>query len=47
MQFSFYLLWYFETHAKFAASENSKVIMFPSKTSLPMTYGGLKFLLDD
>lgn len=41
------LIRYLETQAKFAASENSKVIMLPSKSSLPMTYGGLKFLLDD
>jgi regulator of protease activity HflC (stomatin/prohibitin superfamily) len=41
------LIRYLETQSKFAASENSKVLMLPSKSSLPMTYGGLKFLLDD
>lgn len=38
---------YLETHAKFADSDSTKVLMFPSKNSLPLTYGGLKFLLED
>jgi len=38
---------YLETQASVARSDNSKVVMLPSKDSLPMmTYGGLKFLLD-
>lgn len=38
---------YLETQNKLASSDNSKVIVLPSKdTSLPMTYGGLKFLMD-
>ena len=37
---------FLETQARFADSDNSKVIMLPSKDSLPLTYGGLKFLLD-
>lgn len=41
------LIRYFETQAKFAGSEGTKVLMLPSKSSLPMTYGGLKFLLED
>ena len=41
------LIRYLETQAKFASSDATKVLMLPSKNSLPMTYGGLKFLLDD
>lgn len=47
------LLRYLETQGKFAASDGTTVLMFPrsrstsSKNSLPMTYGGLKFLLDE
>jgi len=37
---------YLETQGALAKSNNSKVILLPSKDSLPMTYGGLKFLLD-
>mmetsp|Transcript_30319 Transcript_30319/g.34565 ORF Transcript_30319/g.34565 Transcript_30319/m.34565 type:complete len:334 (+) Transcript_30319:22-1023(+) len=40
------LIRYMETQAKFAGSNGTKVIMLPSKDSLPLTYGGLKFLLD-
>jgi regulator of protease activity HflC (stomatin/prohibitin superfamily) len=40
------LIRYMETQAKFAGSEGSKVIMLPSKDSLPLTYGGLKYLMD-
>jgi len=40
------LIRYMETQAKFAGSDGTKVIMLPSKDSLPLTYGGLKFLLD-
>lgn len=35
-----------ETQGRFAESNNSKVIMLPTKDSLPITYGGLKFLMD-
>ena len=41
------LLRYLETQGKFAASDGTKVLMLPSKSVLPMTYGGLKFLLED
>ena len=41
------LLRYLETQGKFAASDGTKVLMLPSKNALPMTYGGLKFLLDE
>ena len=41
------LLRYLETQGKFAASDGTKVLMLPSKNTLPMTYGGLKFLLDE
>ena len=41
------LIRYLETQTKFASSDATKVLMLPSKNSLPMTYGGLKFLLDD
>ena len=41
------LIRYLETQAKFAGSEGTKVLMLPSKNSLPLTYGGLKFMLDD
>mmetsp|Transcript_15678 Transcript_15678/g.33126 ORF Transcript_15678/g.33126 Transcript_15678/m.33126 type:complete len:372 (+) Transcript_15678:54-1169(+) len=41
------LVRYLETQAKFAGSEGTKVLMLPSKNSLPLTYGGLQFLLDD
>ena len=37
---------YMETQAKFASSDGTKVLMLPSKDSIPLTYGGLKFLLD-
>lgn len=37
---------YLEMQGKIAVSDNSKVILLPSKDSLPMTYGGLKFLLE-
>ena len=37
---------YLETQGRVATSNNSKVVLLPSKDSLPMTYGGLKFLLD-
>jgi len=37
---------YLETQGRVATSDNSKVILLPSKDSLPMTYGGLKFLLE-
>lgn len=40
------LIRYLETQAKFAASDGTKVLMLPSKNSLPLTYGGLQFLLD-
>ena len=40
------LIRYMETQAKFAQSDNTKVVMLPSKDSLPLTYGGLKFLID-
>jgi regulator of protease activity HflC (stomatin/prohibitin superfamily) len=40
------VLRFLETQAKFADSNNSKVIMLPSKDSLPLTYGGLKYLMD-
>lgn len=41
------LIRYLETQSKFAGSQGTKVLMLPSKNSLPLTYGGLKFLLDD
>lgn len=41
------LIRYLETQARFASSDSTKVLMFPSKNTLPMTYGGLKFLLDN
>jgi len=41
------LIRYLETQAKFAASDGTKVLMLPSKNSLPLTYGGLQFLLGD
>mmetsp|Transcript_28759 Transcript_28759/g.30915 ORF Transcript_28759/g.30915 Transcript_28759/m.30915 type:complete len:235 (-) Transcript_28759:211-915(-) len=41
------VLRFLETQAKFASSDNSKIIMLPTKDSLPLTYGGLKFLMDD
>jgi len=40
------LIRYLETQSKFSSSNNTKIIMLPSKDSLPLTYGGLKFLLD-
>jgi len=40
------VLRFLETQAKFSDSANSKIIMLPSKDSLPLTYGGLKFLMD-
>jgi len=36
---------YMETQAKFASSEGTKVLMFPTKDSVPLTYDGLKNLL--
>jgi len=36
---------YLETQAKFAASNGTKVLMFPTKDSLPLTYSGLESLL--
>jgi len=36
---------YMETQAKFASSEGSKVLMFPTKDCVPLTYGGLQSLL--
>ena len=41
------LIRYLETQAKFSSSEATKVLMFPSKNTLPLMYGGLQFLLDD
>ena len=41
------LIRYLETQAKFADSGGTRVLMFPSKNTVPMTYGGLKFLLED
>jgi regulator of protease activity HflC (stomatin/prohibitin superfamily) len=41
------LIRYLETQSKFAGSDSTKVLMFPGKNTLPITYGGLKFLLDD
>lgn len=41
------LIRYLETQARFAESKGTKVLMLPSKNSLPLTYGGLQFLLDD
>ena len=41
------LIRYLETQSKFASSDGTKVLMLPSKNSLPLTYGGLQFLLDD
>mmetsp|Transcript_4725 Transcript_4725/g.10033 ORF Transcript_4725/g.10033 Transcript_4725/m.10033 type:complete len:356 (+) Transcript_4725:168-1235(+) len=41
------LIRYLETQGKFAASNGTKVLMLPSKNSLPLTYGGMKFLLDE
>ena len=40
------LIRYLETQSKFASNEGTKVLMFPSKNTLPLTYGGLQFLLD-
>jgi len=40
------VLRFLETQATFADSNNAKVIMLPSKDSLPLTYGGLKYLMD-
>merc|ERR1711865_497148 len=40
------VLRFLEPQAKFSDSANSKIIMLPSKDSLPLTYGGLKFLMD-
>jgi len=40
------LIRYMETQAKFAGSNNTKIMMLPSKDSLPLTYAGLRFLLD-
>jgi len=37
---------YLEMQGKIAESDNSKVILLPSKDSMPMTYGGLKFLME-
>jgi len=37
---------YLETQAKFAASNGTKVLMFPSKDCLPITHEGIKSLLD-
>ena len=36
---------YMETQAKFAGGNGTKVLMFPSKDSLPLTYEGLQGLL--
>lgn len=41
------LIRYLETQAAFAESDGTKVLMLPSKNSLPLTYGGLQFMLDD
>jgi len=42
------LIRYLETQARFASNDSTKVLMFPSaKNTLPMTYGGLQFMLDD
>jgi len=42
------LIRYLETQARFASNDSTKVLMFPSaKNALPMTYGGLQFMLDD
>lgn len=41
------LIRYLETQAKFAGSEGTKVLMLPGKHSLPLTYGGLQFLLEE
>ena len=41
------LIRYLETQSKFAGSQGTKVLMLPSKNPLPLTYGGLKFLLDE
>ena len=41
------LIRYLEAQAKFAGSDSTKVLMFPNKSTLPMTYGGLQFLLGD
>eukprot|EP00588_Corethron_pennatum_P001032 CAMPEP_0194286648 /NCGR_PEP_ID=MMETSP0169-20130528/32961_1 /TAXON_ID=218684 /ORGANISM="Corethron pennatum, Strain L29A3" /LENGTH=342 /DNA_ID=CAMNT_0039033135 /DNA_START=13 /DNA_END=1041 /DNA_ORIENTATION=- len=36
---------YMETQAKFASSDGTKVLMFPTKESVPLTYEGLRGLL--
>ena len=36
---------YMETQAKFASSDGTKVLMFPTKDSIPLTYEGLNSLL--
>jgi len=40
------LIRYMETQAKFAGGEGTKVLMFPSKDCLPITYEGIQGLLD-
>ena len=37
------LIRYLETQAKFSSSEATKVLMFLSKNTLPLTYGGLQY----
>lgn len=39
------LVRYMETQAKFAGGEGTKVLMFPSKDTVPLTYEGLQNLL--
>jgi len=38
---------YMETQGKFATSEGTKVLMFPTKDSLPLTYEGLNSLMEN
>ena len=39
------LVRYMETQGKFASSDGTKVLMFPTKDSIPLTYEGLNSLL--
>lgn len=40
------LIRYLETHGRFAESSGTKVLMFPSKDSLPLTYEGINSMLN-